>query len=101
MAELVAARVNPHIHRRAEGREAQLRVEFRQEMRGPVTKRWAYGQPDEADRPADLAYYMGLRIAQSLYERAADKHQALVELLVVRDYDELLRRSGYAPGAGR
>lgn len=101
VAELVAARVNPHVHRWAEGREAQLWEEFRQEMHGPVTKRWAYGQPDEADRPADLAYYMGFRIAQSLYERAADKHQALVELLVVRDYDELLRRSGYAPGAGR
>ncbi|HEX2188495.1 MAG TPA: hypothetical protein VHG51_06325, partial [Longimicrobiaceae bacterium] len=46
--------------------------------------------------PADLGYFVGHRIAQGYYERAADKEAALRALLRLDDPDAILRESGYA-----
>ena len=47
------------------------------------------------DRPADLGYYIGYKIAASYYERAPAKSQAVRDILTVRDYPAFLEASGY------
>lgn len=52
------------------------------------------------ERPNDLGYFIGYRVAQSYYDAASDKHAALVRLLTeTADHErcvEFLRDSGYA-----
>ena len=51
--------------------------------------------------PADLGYFVGYEIARAYYTRAADKHQAIRELLEFQDAEKILRESGYAPRGGK
>ena len=48
------------------------------------------------DRPADLGYFIGYRIAQAYFEQASDRPSALQVLLRGRDAEAILRESGYA-----
>lgn len=48
------------------------------------------------DWTGDLGYYVGAEIARGYYERAADKAQAIRDLMAVRDPDAILAASGYA-----
>lgn len=48
------------------------------------------------DWTGDLGYYVGAEIARGYYERAADKEQAIRDLLKLRDPDAILAASGYA-----
>jgi hypothetical protein len=47
-------------------------------------------------RPADLAYFVGYRIAQAYYDKAPDKKLAIETILNFEDADQLVRDSGYA-----
>jgi hypothetical protein len=49
----------------------------------------------EKSRPADLGYYVGYKIAQSYYERAHDKKQAIRDVLEAEDFEQFLKK--YAP----
>jgi hypothetical protein len=51
------------------------------------------------DRPADLGYWIGYRITKSYYEHAADKRQAIQEILTIRNFDRFLAASHYNGGA--
>jgi hypothetical protein len=48
------------------------------------------------ERPKDLGYYMGYRIAQAYYDSASDKREAIRDILAIRDAHEFLKKSGYA-----
>ncbi len=49
--------------------------------------------------PGDLGYWIGYRIVESYYERAADKRQALRDIIEIHDPKAFLARSGWHPGA--
>ena len=55
--------------------------------------RW-FGKKD-GDRPADLGYWVGYRIAQTYYENSADKTKAIHDILKVRNANGFLKKSGY------
>lgn len=85
--------------------EAELKARFRAEMLTPLIRNWFYNQiSDDPAHVSDLGYYMGYAISRAYYERAADKHRALREMIEL-DFDDdgaaedFLRRSGYYPGA--
>ena len=89
--------INGHLEPWAAPRERELWLEFRAAMHGRDYSRWLYeGAASGADRPADLGYYVGYRIAQAYYERAADKTKAIADILGVTDFDAFLAASGYA-----
>ena len=98
LGELIAGgSINSALRRFGDSHEAGLWREFEGAMHGSDLSRWLYqGSGAKADRPADLGYYMGYRITQAYYERAADKTRAIGEILNVRDYDAFLATSGYA-----
>jgi hypothetical protein len=49
-------------------------------------------------KPGDLGYWVGYRIAKSYYQHATDKRRALREILEMSDPKALLSRSGWYPG---
>ena len=55
-----------------------------------------YGDPP-GERPADLGYFVGYRIVEAYYQRAADRRAAIREILTATDYEALLAASGYDP----
>ncbi len=74
--------------------ERELWDEFRQQMTGAYDN-WLYNGHTSKDRPGDLGYFMGDRIAQAYYDRAAEKRQAIYDMLHIKDYGAFLEASGY------
>jgi len=98
IAELATGmNINSHVHAWAAPREAAIWKEFKSAMHEKAGPRW-FGTKD-GDRPADLGYYVGYRIAQAYYDRSSDKVKAIDDILAMRDADALLERSGYDGGA--
>lgn len=56
---------------------------------------WLYDVSRKDDRPNDLGYWMGYKITQQYFMKAADKKQAVREILDIKDYKAFLAQSGY------
>lgn len=54
-----------------------------------------YGVTGKDDWPNDLGYWMGYKITEQYFKKAADKRKAIKELLDIKDYKAFLRKSGY------
>ena len=78
-----------------EAHEAQLWREFQTELDSADHSKWLYNG-NIKDRPSQLGYWMGYQIAEAFYEQADNKAVALRELLQIKDYRDILERSGYA-----
>jgi uncharacterized protein YjaZ len=96
VAELVAGdTINPHLHKYADPLEKQLWLEFKKEMNGTSVANWLYQGDDAKDKPADLGYWMGYKIAASYYKNARDKKQAVKDMLEIKDFQKFLADSRY------
>jgi hypothetical protein len=95
LAELISGRhINAHVHAYAVPRRAELWKEFKEKMHGKDFAGWLYSS--SGDRPQDLGYWIGYEITKAYYEKAADKRQALKEILEIKDFGAFLTKSGYA-----
>lgn len=75
--------------------ERELWALFQTEMDGKDFSKWLYnGQPK--DRPGQLGYWMGYKIAESYYNVSTDKPAAIRALLNIRDFRAWLDKSAYA-----
>jgi len=63
-------------------------------MRGRDMSGWLYNGNQATGRPGDLGYWMGYRIVAAYYERAADKAQAIRDILTIQNFEEFLAGSG-------
>jgi hypothetical protein len=80
--------------------EAELWTEFQQAMLGTDYSRWLFNGSSITDRPADLGYVMGYRIAKAWYARHGHEREALQRMLALEGLDAAKRfveESGYAP----
>lgn len=99
-AEFVANRVTGRITQQ-DALEYVLRHEpevwarFQPQMRSQDTSGWMWSEPSVPDQPRDVAYAVGFRIVEAFYGKAADKNQAIRDILSVTDYPRLLGKSGY------
>ena len=61
--------------------------------------RAAYSRPATVARyrPGDLGYFIGFRIAESLYARTSDKRLAVRAIIDIANSDLFLSQSGYSP----
>jgi hypothetical protein len=100
VGELVSGgHINKHIHAYALPREAEIWAEFQLAMNGRDVSRWLYNQGSSTgERPGDLGYFIGYRIARAYYDRATDKAAALREIIEVRNATSFLAASGYSGG---
>ncbi len=105
VGELISGgQINPHLHEYGNPREAELWQRFETEMEGTDYSNWLYEGDRAKDRPADLGYYMGYKIVESYYMKAADKKLAVREILESTDSRKFLEASGYKQkfaGGGR
>lgn len=81
----------------ANARERELWEEFQKDMTvANGTSRWLYGSSGGNGRPVDLGYWMGYKISEAHYKNSADKKQAVRDILIVNDCQQLLKSSRYA-----
>lgn len=80
--------------------EQALWQEFAPALSGQATSQWLYNGGQAGSRPADLGYFMGYAICRAYYQQAANKQQALADIIELRHDKtaphEFLARSGYA-----
>jgi hypothetical protein len=96
VAELIAGdTINPHLHKYANPIEKDLWLEFKKEMSGKNVSNWLYQGDQAKDKPADLGYWMGYKIAESYYKNAKDKKQAIKDMLEIKDFAKFLADSRY------
>ena len=84
-----------------EAHEPELWSRFRTEMHGGEPGDWMFVRPANPEWPADLGYWMGYRIARTYYDQAADKRQAVQDVIALTDFEGFLSASGYAHSGGR
>ena len=100
LGEIISGQVaNVHLQAWTRGRECELEREFAREAEGNDYGRWLYNGVGDEDRPGDLGYWSGYRIASAYYARARNKHAALRRILDVTPASagELLLLSGWQP----
>jgi hypothetical protein len=99
VGELVSGgNINARLWAYAVPLEGALWTEFRAAMHGTDVSHWLYNQGTTTGGvPGDLGYFVGYRIAEAYYTRAADKVAALRDIIEVGDADAFLAASGYAP----
>jgi hypothetical protein len=97
VGELISGgQINDRLREYGDAHEADLWREFSAAMNKNDTSQWLYQGDKSKDRPADLGYYMGYRIAEVYYERTEDKKKAIHDILTVHDFPAFLRESRYA-----
>ena len=81
------------------GRETEIESAFLADIHRPATgSAWVYNGEGTAERPGDLGYWVGYRIAKAYYLGARDKSAALRDILTFADPDRILSASGWRPG---
>lgn len=101
IAEMISGgNINDHLHSYGNPRERELWLEFQPEMNGKDFSKWLYQGDKAKDRPADLGYYMGYKICEAYYNQAADKKQAIKDILEIKDFNQFLTASRYAEKFG-
>jgi len=93
--ELFGYNINASIYAYGLANECQLWKEFEAELDSKDYSKWLYGGSGNAERPADLGYFMGYRIAEAYYSKAMDKQQAFADLLIRKKYRDIFKQSGY------
>jgi hypothetical protein len=95
---ITGGNMNARLRSYALPREHDLWAEFKLAMHGTDTSQWLYNQGNATgERPGDLGYFIGYRIAEAFYERTSDKRLALRAIIEVADSDMFLAQSGYDP----
>ena len=87
---------NPRAHDYGRAHEHDLWVEFRQNMDQQDYTGWMYTEAT-GDRPKDLGYFIGYRIAQAFYAHASDKRTAIRDIVRAANVPKILHKSGYDP----
>jgi hypothetical protein len=78
------------------GRELEIETAFVPDENQTDQSRWLNnGTPD---KPGDLGYWVGYRIVKSYYQHAADRRQAVREILQMSDPPAFLKKSRWYPG---
>jgi hypothetical protein len=101
VGELISGRnTNPHLHAYGDPIEKQLWLEFKRDMLGKDVNGWLYQGDQAKDKPADLGYYIGYKIAESYYKNSSDKKQAVKDILEIKDFQKFLADSRYEEKLG-
>ncbi|MGC4096110.1 MAG: DUF2268 domain-containing putative Zn-dependent protease [Nitrospira sp.] len=75
--------------------ENELWQNFKNELCNSNANGWLYNYSSVKDKPADLGYYIGYKIAQEYYKNATDKKQAVIDIIEMNDPLGFLQRSRY------
>ncbi|WP_336516564.1 DUF2268 domain-containing putative Zn-dependent protease [Pollutibacter soli] len=87
---------NPEVMQFGLKNEPKLRSHFSKEMDGENTDNWLFNAFNpETGYPGNLGYFIGFRICELYYRKAANKKTAVREMLNIQDFKKILEVSGY------
>jgi hypothetical protein len=96
-AELTSGKVAySNFEASTKGREKEIETAFVADQDKTDLSQWA--DNSTVDKPGDLAYWVGYRIAKSYYLRSPDKARAFRDILDMSDAKAFLAKSGWYPG---
>ena len=100
VGELISGSVSyRHLTAATRGREAALETAFLADIDDKALESdWLYNGAGTAERPGDLGYWVGYRIAKAYYRKAGDKRAALRDIIEMDDAKAFLAASGWTPG---
>lgn len=95
--ELFGLNINASGYIYGEEHECELWKEFEKDLEeNPrAYQKWLYQGNSSKDRPADLGYYIGHKIARAYYIKQKDKRKAIRTLLNIARSKKILEKSGY------
>ena len=100
VAELTSGKMGyAHFDALTKGREQEIETAFAADVDQTELSRWVDNSTMEKGN--DLGYWVGYRIVRAYYQRAADKQQALREILELSDPHAFLAKSGWRPAVGQ
>jgi len=100
VAELISGQVsNIHLQAWTAGRAQEIDRRFLADMDKTDLSAWLYNGVGTPERPGELGYWVGYRIAKAYYDKAPDKRTALRALLELDDPGAVLVESGWKPGS--
>jgi hypothetical protein len=100
IAELISGQVsNIHLKSWTRGHEREIDAAFLAEQDSTDLSHWLYNGLGTPEKPGDLGYWVGYRIAKAYYLKAADKHAAFKTLLELKDPKAILADSNWKPGS--
>lgn len=103
VGELISGQVaNVQLQRWTRGHECGIERRFQAQADGADTSSWLYNGAGTSDKPGDLGYWVGYRIAKAYYAQAHDKRQAIADIISIDNgtADVFLRKSGWKPATG-
>ncbi|MDY8137081.1 DUF2268 domain-containing putative Zn-dependent protease [Aquimarina sp. 2201CG5-10] len=92
---LVGENINQELHEYGNTHEKELWKEFKSQLCSNEFRKWMYNYSTAKEKPADLGYYIGYKIAESYYNNAKSKEQAIIDIIELTDPIEFLQQSGY------
>ena len=87
--------INKRLLEYGDTHENELWKQFKSQLCGNFQGEWLYNYSTVKDKPADLGYYIGYKIAQAYYNKAADKRQAIIDIIELKNPLKFLEKSGY------
>jgi len=97
MSELISGLAGQsHFPALTRGREKEIETAFLADQDKTEFSAWL--DNSTLEKPGDLGYWVGHRIAKSYYQHAADKRQAVLDMLQMTDAKAFLAKSGWHPG---
>ncbi len=97
LGELISGKVpSPDLYKWAKGKEKVIWNRFKADMYFDRYNNWiANSDKVAADELPDQGYWIGYQICKAYYERAANKMDAIAEMLHIKDYRKFLEQSGW------
>ena len=95
--EILGLNINQEMYNYGRLNECSLLAEFEADLKSKPKNysNWLYNGGEMLDRPADLGYFIGFKIAQSYYQKQIDKSEAIKQLLNQKKYKNIYKESGY------
>jgi hypothetical protein len=94
LGELIAGdHSNKKVYAYGEEHIKELWEEFLRAKGSSDWSNWLYYSKDKG-KPKDLGYWIGYKITNAYYNKAADKAQAIEDILTITDFDRFLEQSG-------
>ena len=93
IAELVSSNLKKNEY--GDKNENQIWTDFRNELCSENSNNWLYNYSTVKDKPADLGYFVGYKIAKEYYNNASDKKQAVNDIIDMTNPIRFLELSKY------
>ena len=87
--------INPVPFQYGETHSDRLFKEFVSILKQEEQKDWLYGVSKKDDRPNDLGYWIGYRITEAYFNKQADKHKAIHDIMNIKNPLLFLKESGF------